>query len=144
MKKQPVLERHVISPVLDLLRYHHWRIIRCEYRPGSPMQAPVGEAGMPDYLALHYLRGDGVVAAMWLEFKSPSDRRECRCAGKNAGKKRVPPCTVCAQKRWADEEEQLGAVVLRRVDNFEAFREWYMQKYSWITDLAKGQMSLIG
>jgi hypothetical protein len=134
-----MLESEVIRQVSDFLTFEGWRAVKHEYLfTGTKV---VGEKGMPDWSYTHYLKGDGVTCTLWIEFKSPSDRRKCRCEAKNAGKKRFTPCTPCAQAAWKKAEEDRGAIVLR-VNNFEAFRAWYTERYHWVRPYKRGQQIL--
>lgn len=139
MSKNTVLEDEVISQVKTFLEFNGWRAVKHEY--GSMGFKVVGEKGMPDWSFVHYLRGDGITATLWIEFKSPDDRRKCRCEANNRGKKRFTPCTPCSQKTWRETEEKRGAIVLR-VNDLDAFTAWYEPRYSWLRQYKRGQQIL--
>jgi hypothetical protein len=126
-------ERDVTKQVKDYLRLRGWRIFRHQVA----MFAGAGERGMPDLSAVRYL-GDGKALVIWLELKAPSDRRKCRC---QPGKRN--PCTVCAQKKWHQEETARGALI-RIVRDLDEFVGWYEQAYAWLHQGEPGQLSLLG
>lgn len=134
-----LLEAHVIQQVRAFLEFNGWRAVKHEYLFTGVKT--VGEVGMPDWSFTHYLKGDGVTCTLWIEFKSPDDRRKCRCEAKNAGKKRWTLCTPCAQQKWRAAEEARGAVVLR-VDDFDVFQAWYTERYGWVSRHKRGQQLL--
>lgn len=101
-------ERDVTRTIRDFLVLRGWSPVRIN-------AGPFGKAGLPDYLFLHYAHREH----LWIEFKSPTDRRKCRC---RPGSRRK--CTVCAQAEWALIEGAKGARVWREND-YEAFRERY-------------------
>ena len=134
-----LLEIDVIRAVSGFLEAEGWRAVKHEYLfTGVKV---VGEKGMPDWSFHHYLKGDGVTCTLWIEFKSPDDRRKCRCEQNNRGKKRFTLCTPCAQAAWRKAEEARGAIVLR-VNDFDAFKAWYTPRYEWLRQYKRGQLSL--
>lgn len=119
-----MLEKHVARPVRDFLRAHGWRIVRTEFVfvPGA---RSTGEPGMPDDIALYYLKG-GQAYVLWLEYKGPNDQRTCRC---RPGDKN--PCKVCRQKKWhADEKARGGRVV--QIDDADWFFSEYERAYGFL------------
>jgi hypothetical protein len=74
---------------------------------------------MPDALFLRYVAGGKRI--LWVEFKSPNDRRKC------VPWKHTPDghyCTVCAQKNWREKEIWAGAAVWV-ISDFDYFKSLY-------------------
>lgn len=111
-----ISERDVARAVRDFLEYRGWRALNLE-RGNIPGQWRT-EPGIADYLFIRYDEAElGRADVMWIEFKSPTDRRKCRC---KAGASRRAMCTVCSQALWRMAEEARGGRVLivRDVDEF--------------------------
>lgn len=109
----------VQKPVVQFLEIDGWRCFRTELTVQKDRGRVVGELGQPDYLAIRYhpesvrLHYRTVAEAartevMWLEMKAPNGAR-----------------LSANQKLWHAAERKRGALVLV-VDNFDAFRAWYM------------------
>lgn len=132
-----LLERQIQKQVKDYLRFRGWRPVRTHfaYAPGTFSS---GEPGMPDYLFLRYL-DDGRALALWIEFKTPQDRRRCTC---QPGESK--PCPVCRQKAWHARERARGASVWVVYD-LDAFVLEYESRYGWLHtgDEAMGQLDLL-
>ena len=111
--KPKMLEKHVVEAVTEFMRIDGWRPIKME--PLSKWGKGSGELGMPDYLFLRYKYADvptnwpwvTLCEHFWIEFKRP-------------GAKPKPH-----QVSWHVTEQANGALV-RTVDDFDAFRRWYM------------------
>lgn len=102
-------ERDITQTVREYLELRGWRPVRIN-------AGPFGKSGMPDYLFLHYSRGEH----LWIEFKSAHGRLGAH------------------QRRWIDEERARGANV-EVVNDIDAFFKWYEQIYG-----VEGQMRLDG
>jgi hypothetical protein len=128
------LEKHVVKQVRDFLAYRGWRPVHTGVIAGPGFS--MGEPGRPDYLFLYYQEA-GCALALWVEMKSPNDKRRCNCA---AGKL----CKVCRQKIWHDRERMRGAVVWV-VSDFDAFAAAYEASYGWLHSGAtgRGQLDLL-
>ena len=131
-------ESDITAQVKGFLEARNWRAIRMQ-RAVVPGAFQSGEPGIPDFLFVRYL-DNGVALALWLEFKSPRDRRKCRCLEIRGTRKR---CTVCDQHNWQQREKARGARVWR-VDDLDRFSAQYEQAYGWLHkgDSARGQMEL--
>lgn len=126
--KQKLAEREVTKQIRDYLKYRGWRALRMQSASFSGPTGgvvSVGEPGIPDYLYLYYL-GDSEALVLWIELKSPNDRRTCRC---RPDSKRL--CTVCAQSAWKTKEQERGAVVLQ-VSDLREFEAWYSKNFGWL------------
>jgi hypothetical protein len=144
-KKPPakLLEKQVTEQVRDYLEYRGWRAIRMQ-RTVVPGAFQSGEPGMPDYLFLMYLpdRKSSLTAlalALWIEFKSPTDKRNCRCRNDQ-----MRSCGFCTQASWRDRERRRGGTVWV-INDFDWFTEVYEKHFAWVDsgDSAIGQMDLL-
>ena len=132
-----ILEADVTKTVRGFMALRGWRRLRFQ-RTVVPGQFQTGEPGIPDDLFLRYIR-PGVAAQVWIEYKSPGDKRKCRCAGRKSGL-----CTVCAQDAWHKAERARGGRVWR-VPTFDGFEALYYQRFGWLHDgsVASGQLDFI-
>jgi hypothetical protein len=144
-KKPPakLLEKQITEQVRDFLAYRGWRPIRMQ-RTVVPGAFQSGEPGMPDYLFLMYLpsRKSSLTAlslALWIEFKSPTDKRKCRCRMASA-----KLCGICQQAIWRDRERRCGGTIWI-INDFDWFLELYEKQFAWLHsgDSAIGQMDLL-
>lgn len=128
MKPGKLSERDVTRQIRDFMKYRGWRPIRMQSATFSGPTGgvvAVGEQGMPDYQYLYYL-GDSEALVLWIELKSPDDKRTCRCRPD-----RARLCTVCAQKQWRERETERGGVVIQ-VSNLRTFEDWYAKSFGWL------------
>ena len=118
------LERTITSQVVSFLEQRGWRPIRFQRTVDVKRGFQTGEPGQADYLFLKYDHPEYyLVYAMWIEFKSPRDRRSCGCLTRaKAGKRGI--CGFCQQANWRSREIARGAVVLI-VSNFDDFMRGY-------------------
>ena len=129
-----LLEKAITRQVCDFLRARGWRPIRTGVVAGPGYS--LGEPGCADYLFLHYQEA-GCALALWVEMKSPNDKRRCTCApGKT--------CKPCRQKLWHQRERARGGVVWVVAD-FDAFAAAYDEAYGWLHsgEAARGQLDLL-
>lgn len=119
-KPLKVKERDVSRTCVDYLQLRGWHCVRQN-------AGPYGGKGVADYVALHYRRGE----SMWIEFKSPADRRGCRCATMRRGR-----CTSCLQAEFAQMVTGMGGRVMR-VKSADEFFDWYERLFG-----LEGQMRL--
>lgn len=134
----PLKENDVQKAVCGFLRAQGWRIVRTQFSFVQGAMA-TGEPGMPDVIALYPLRKDyASVLGIWLEFKSPNAKLNCRC---EVGKK----CRLCRQKDWHERERARGFVVWSGVDDTQWFIDTYQSKFAWLHsgDQARGQLDLL-
>lgn len=122
-----ILEADVVRSCVDFLEARGWRAIRqgrAVAKFGHRGTVTFGEPGMPDYLFHRYSQRpmDGPERILWIEFKSPNDRRQCICRTKMARKR----CTVCDQNTWRVNEQVRGATVLRieSLEQLKASSAW--------------------
>lgn len=115
-----VAERDISKTCIDYLKLRGWH---CERQNAGPF----GKGGVADYICLHYRRRTSI----WVEFKSPGDKRTCRCATKQRGK-----CTVCLQADFAALVRGMGGTLLRVAD-VDAFIAYYEQRFG-----VEGQLRL--
>lgn len=119
-----LVERQVTQQIRDYLKAKGWRPIRMQ-RTVIPGQFQTGEAGIADYLFLHYLK-PGIAAALWVELKAP--------AGRLSGK----------QVEWIEAERERGASVWVVAD-FQAFAQAYAENFSFLHDgRLEGQIEMFG
>lgn len=132
-------ESQITKQVKDFMLAHGWRSVRMQ-RTVVPGQFQSGEPGMPDMLFIRYLE-NAVSLTLWVEFKTPQDRRKCRCAQILGTKKR---CTVCDQAKWRDRERRAGGAVWL-VDDLGRFIDAYDRQYGWLHsgDSGRGQLDLL-
>jgi hypothetical protein len=104
-------EGEVSEDLKKFMVKHGWRPIRNQ-RTKTPKGFTTGEAGMPDFLFLRYLKGN-VALALWIEVKAPG--------GKASD----------AQKTWIHRERARGALVMV-VDDVAKFAKWYGEAYGWL------------
>lgn len=120
-------EADVTKQVCDFLAVEGWRGVRMNvggisYTPTGfpPRFVQFGEKGMSDWLFIRYEMiwriakkpsHYGMANVMWLEMKAP-------------GKKPKPH-----QLAWHEAERARGALV-KVVDHFETFRDWYRGTFS--------------
>ena len=136
-------ESQLSRTVRDFMEAHGWRCIRFQ-RTVIPGAFSSAEPGCPDFGFVKYLPSSKVPAAtlvLWLEMKSATDRRSCRCLQNQGTRKR---CTVCDQKKWHQRERLRGATVWV-VDDFEFFEDLYQQHFGWLhsSDSGIGQLDLL-
>jgi hypothetical protein len=110
-------ERMVAKLIRRELERRQWRIVRnnvtkIQFRPGAWTQ--FGEPGMPDLLAIQYLRNDGLAVVLWVETK--------REYGGRLGD---------AQITWRDQEKRRGATVIVTSDPGKFLRD-YEELLGWI------------
>jgi hypothetical protein len=142
-KKLPakLLEKQVTEQVRDFLEYRGWRAIRMQ-RTVVPGAFQSGEPGMPDYLFLRYppdFKETTATLALWIEFKSPTDKRKCRCRMASA-----KLCGICQQAIWRERERRRGGTVWL-INDFDWFAELYEKHFAWLHsgDSAIGKMDLL-
>lgn len=124
-------ESDVTKQIKGYLEARGWRIKRNQ-RTVVPGQFQAGEPGEPDLLAIRYLE-NGVALVLWIELKSPTDKRKCRCAQRKRGL-----CTPCAQEDWRTREIQRGGIVWR-VDNLQKFADRYSATFGWVDAKENGR-----
>lgn len=135
-------EADVLKQSKGFLVAHGWRVIRMDVggytRPMGGYQ-PFGEPGTPDLLCIYYLDNEGRALVLWVEVKSPGDRRKCRCRPFSD-----KPCNVCRQEQWAKAEEQRGGFVIK-VDDLRWLEQFYNEQFGWLhgpDGPRRGQLSL--
>jgi hypothetical protein len=143
MKKR-ILERHVDRQICDYMAYKGWRSVRMNRGifQGPSQVLSIGEPGMADRVFYRYLRHEcsliGAALVLWVEMKSNTDRRACRCV---LGDSKL--CGFCLQVRWQDRERARGAEVWQ-VSSFEEFDCMYSKTFGWLhTGTVKGQIDLL-
>lgn len=104
------MEAHVTKQVSDYLEAKGWRKIRMQriVAKGQGGFRATGEAGMADMLFLRYRHGTKRI--LWIEFKSPSDKRKCVCDNRISVGLSIP-CPICRQAQWRVREIERGAAV---------------------------------
>ncbi len=110
-------EAQVTAQCVDFLESHGWRAIRMNRgmaRYGDRGVVTYGEPGQADWIFVRYGTYRPILAMkrvelMFIEFKSPTDRRKCICRTKKPRTR----CTPCDQQNWRVREQARGAVVLR-------------------------------
>lgn len=135
------IEAHVITAVTDYMRARGWRPVRMS----RPVPDQYSELGMADRQYIYYLdQQRGLTLTIWVEFKSPHDKRRCTCLQKKLANPRAKPCGPCNQRRWQQRESDLGAVVLECSDA-KAFIDWYQARFAWLHsgDRGRGQLDLL-
>ena len=133
----PLRESEVTDQIVSFMRWRGWRAIRMRIGGMTTPQGryvPFGEQGMPDWMFVYYLEPPAALV-LWVEMKSPQDRRKCPPWCRNRSFKSSKLCSPCGQAMWAAEEERRGALVIE-VDNFEEFEAWYSEKFRWLHDPA--------
>ena len=128
----------------DYLAWRGWRAVRINR---GVFQGPAGvfssgEPGQADYAFCRYLDESKLAGAsliLWIEFKSPTDRRRCSCVPAETKK-----CGVCQQVIWQERERKRGGLVWV-VDDFVVFAEKYEQEFQWLHagKYASGQLDLL-
>jgi hypothetical protein len=134
----PLRENDVTKSIVSFLEWRQWRAIRKQTFGITTPQGrylPIGEQGQPDWMFVYYLDPPGHSLTMWVEMKSPQDRRKCPTWCRNRSFKSTKLCTPCGQALWRAEEERRGALVVQ-ADNFEQFECWYLSTFSWLHDPA--------
>lgn len=119
-------EREVTQQHKDFLRLRGWRMIRFQATI-VPGKFQTTERGMPDFLAVRYVREapKGRALLFWLELKRPKGGR-------------LAP----AQIEWRRKEELAGGLVVVSSD-LEAFEKWYSAWFGWLHDgSVEGQVHL--
>jgi len=142
LKDHAIKEADVLRQVKHFFSFRGWRVLRMDVggytRPVAGYQ-PFGEPGCPDLLCIFYLDAEGKALLLWVEVKSPGDRRKCRCRPFTD-----KPCQVCRQELWAKLEEQRGGLVIR-VDDLRWLEQWYGEQFGWLhgpEGPRKGQQTL--
>ena len=141
LRAHAVKEADVLKAVKRFFVLKGWRVVRMDVGGYTTPQAgyrPHGEPGCPDLLVIYYLPDDRALV-LWVEVKSPGDRRKCRCRPFSD-----KPCNTCRQEQWAKTEELRGGMVIR-VDDLRWLEEFYGEKYGWLhgpNAPRKGQMNL--
>jgi hypothetical protein len=128
LRAHAVKEANVLKQVKEFFKLHGWRVYRMDvgaYNRGPAAGYSFGEPGCPDLLCIYYLPDDRALI-LWVEVKSPGDRRKCRCRPFSD-----KPCNVCRQEQWAKTEELRGGMVIR-VDDLRWLEEFYGEKYGWL------------
>lgn len=138
-------ESDVTQQVKDFLEYRGWRAIRLnrglmQGAFGGVVQ--FGEPGMADFLFIRYMQGNleaGPALTLWVEFKAPGRRAQCRCQSKRPRQR----CTACDQAKWREQERRRGALVWL-VDDLDQFGAEYRRVFGWLHsgDAARGQSEL--
>lgn len=112
--KITVKEKDIQKAAEQLMEYDGWRIIRCELNYSERKQKSVGEAGMPDTLAIRYAIDHPSAFAsevLWIEWKAPKGRLSTD------------------QKKWHLGERIHGAkTAIAGIDfapTYDAFVSWY-------------------
>ena len=135
-------ESQVSKQVRDFMEARGWRCLRFQ-RTVIPGAFSSAEPGCPDLSFTRYLdcKVTGAALVLWLEMKSATDRRSCRCLQNQGTRKR---CTVCDQKNWHQRERLRGATVWV-VSDFSWFEELYFKHFGWLHsgDSAVGQLDLL-
>ena len=136
-------ESQISRTVRDFMAAHGWRCIRFQ-RTVIPGQFSSAEPGCPDFGFIRYLEHGKILGAalvLWIEMKSATDRRSCRCLQNQGTRKR---CTVCDQKNWHQRERLRGATVWI-VSDFDFFEQLYDRHFSWLHtgETAVGQLDLL-
>ena len=138
----PLSESDVVRQIRDFLQHRQWRMVRMQ-RTVVPGQFQSGEPGMADAVFLRYVPTalPGSALILWCEFKSPNDRRKCRCAQIQGTRKQ---CGVCLQKRWRERERSRGALVWT-VNDFIWFEQEYSRTFGWLhaPGTGVGQLDLL-
>lgn len=113
--KLKLTEADVTRQVCDFMGYEGWRGVRNNVGVATNLatgqQVAFNERGMPDWLFIRYWNDPGMVSEgdfIWIEMKAP-------------GKK-----PTAHQKAWHEAERLRGALV-KVVDHFETFRDWYRE-----------------
>ena len=151
------MSEHAIQKACaDFMASHDWKCLRTHFTAVIGHVSSL-EPGIADYLFVRYMPSEHApwrCILLWVEFKSPHDRRVCFCRQKAvkaaAERKRAQICSVCRQKNWRENERRRGAVVWL-IDDFEEFAQTYWREFSWLhKDQAgapmpapRGQMSLL-
>ena len=118
----PLKENDVKLQVRHWFEWHKWRCLR--WNVGLAFDASggkgvfFGEPGMPDLMFVYYLSHidqPGASLVVWVETKAPR------------------PGAVLSPKQfnWHEKEMKRGACVVT-IDNFEALRDWYSERFAWL------------
>jgi len=136
---RPLAESDVTKQVRDFMESHGWRSVRMQ-RTIVPGQFSTCEPGTADFLFLYYARKAAL--ALWVEFKRPKARMQCRCLQNRGTRKR---CTFCDQKQWTDKERARGGIVWAGVADIDWFIEQYDKAFGWLHsgEVARGQLDLL-
>ena len=129
MKAPKVLEKDVVAAVRRYLELRGWRPVRMQVMGAQNLSTgryvPAGEPGMPDHQFLNYL-GGGKAFVLWIEFKSPNDKRRCTCRPFD---KKL--CGKCRQQQWRKREEERGALVWQ-ISDLREFEQDYDRHFGWL------------
>lgn len=142
LKYADLSEADVSQQVKDFLQSKQWRVVRHQ-RTVVPGSFQSGEPGIPDLQAVYYLGAakPGLTVTLWLEVKSPRDRRTCNCSWRARAKKRGK-CGVCLQADWHARERSRGAEVWV-CDDFRSFEARYQAAFGWLhSGAVRGQIEL--
>ena len=115
-----MLELDLERAIRTLLEWHGWIVRKMERNYSERKRKSVGELGMPDLLAIRYVRNSGAAEVLWIEVK--------RTFGQKATKAFV------RQHEWHARERRRGAVTVIAGEDFEAsvdgFVLWYKRKFN--------------
>lgn len=142
LRMHAIKEADVLKGTKHFLALRGWRVYRMTaggMTNPAGRYVPVGEDGVPDLCCYYYLDTEGKALVLWVEVKSPGDRRKCRCRPFSD-----KPCNVCRQELWAKQEELRGGLVIK-VDDLRWLEQWYGEQFGWLhgpDGPRKGQMSL--
>lgn len=126
-------ERDVTKQIKGFLEWKGWRPLRMATggftRPQGGYQ-PFGEQGQPDWLFVYYLQPPEALV-LWVEMKSPGDRRKCPtwCRNRNVLAKKL--CSPCGQAQWRAEEERRGGTVVQTA-SFDEFSRFYHEQFAYL------------
>jgi hypothetical protein len=131
MKSIRLKERDVAKQIRDFLEWHGWRTLRWNIGVMTNEAGAVvrfGEKGTPDLMFVYYFlrRKPGAALVLWVETKRQgADLRD-------------------SQIEWQFKETKRGALIVT-VDNYEEFRDWYLESFEWLHDpggIGEGQGKL--